>query len=494
MAGRAGVIDLRDLSARYAWDTLALDKLLAAAGLVGASGFRHRVAPPEVVVAVVPFEDYELVERSSAWLADAQRIVVLRVHDPASAFNDAEVVDYVEELWTNLAKSFAVPCELFDWREPPDVAGVLQHASELARWTTCFAPPALPPAPRELRPGPRFELSTSERFLDPSRALACGLRLVQGQAMLDTGAGQVRLMEQIEPVTLTGLGLDCAVLPDGRQLVRGPTQEGRGRWSVDSRPFVASGHYPLGFDAHYSVGWTGYRMFPFWLYVGQTGVGFLSACDHDFPCGPSKKLYGYANNDPLRVELARDLSAVAYFFEHDVLLTSALPIRWSDAGELDVASFPRDPARAVFFVHEVDSPFSSDLLDEDARDRPPVVVLAQSERARYAVDLSGPTYRILGATPQASEATFLGGPEPAFAVFDQEDRLIRKAQGRLLGGAAGRALVQHENYYFREHLGSGERVELSAAVGAAVCAVPVPGTVNVLLVTTEGDRQFAQLL
>jgi hypothetical protein len=256
---------------------------------------------------------------------------------------------------------------------------------------------------------------------------------------------------------------------------------------------VANGYYPLGFDAHQPVGWTGYRMFPFWLYVGQTGVGFLSACDHDFPCGPSKKLYGYADNDPVRVELAGDLSSVAYFFEHDVLLTSALPIRWSDAGELDVATFSRDQERAVFFVHDVDSPFSSDLLEEDARDRPPVVVLAHS-RARYAVDLDGPTYRILGATPKASEATLLGGPESAFAVFDEEHRLIRKAPGRLLGGAQGWALVLAGSRYFREDLATAERVELCGAVGAPVCAVPIPGTVNVLLVTSEAERQFAQVL
>jgi hypothetical protein len=488
MAGRAGVIDLRDLSTRYAWATLELDKLLAAAGLVGAPGFRHRLAPPEVVVAVVPFEDHELVERSSAWLADAQRIVVLRVHDPLFALNYADLVDYVEELWTNLAKTFAAPCELMDWREPHDVLGVLQHACELARSASSFAPPAPPPDPRNLRPGPRFELSKSAPFFDVSRALGCGLRLVEGQAMLDTAVGQVQLAEQVEPVTLTGLGLDFAVLPDGRRLVRGS------RWSVDGRSFVASGRYALGFDAHHPVGWTGDKMFPFWLYVGQSGVGFLSACDHDFPCGPSKKLWGYLDNDPLRVEVAGDLSIVAYFFEHDVLLTSALPIRWSDAGELDVATFPRDAERAVFFVHEVDSPFTSDLLNEAARDRPPVVVLGQSARARYAVDLASPTYRILGVSPKASEATHLGGPEAAFAVFDQEHRLIRKAQGRLLGGAHGQALVLLGNQYFREHLGTGERVELCAAVGAAVGAVPVPGTVNVVLVTSEAERQFAQLL
>ena len=88
-------------------------------------------------------------------------------------------------------------------------------------------------------------------------------------------------------------------------------------------------HHPgwiaLGGDPLHPVAWRGDRMFVYWSYVGRA-LGFLSASDHDFPCGPAKKLYGYDNNDPVQVCLAPDASLVAARFDHDVLVTTAVPI------------------------------------------------------------------------------------------------------------------------------------------------------------------------
>jgi hypothetical protein len=148
----------------------------------------------------------------------------------------------------------------------------------------------------------------------------------------------------------------------------------------------------------------------------------------------------------------------------------------------------------VLFVHDPESPFTTDLLDENARDRPPVVVLGLSPSARYAVDLSAHTYRIAGATPNEARVVPLGGPEPSFAVFDAQHQLARKASGQLVGGAAGHALVLDGGSYFREELGSGQRKLLGPAEGAPVCAVPVPGTCNVVLITSQDSRHFAQLI
>ena len=177
-----------------------------------------------------------------------------------------------------------------------------------------------------------------------------------------------------------------------------------------------------------------------------------------------------------------------------MLLTSALPVRWRSAGALDVADFPRDSERTAIFVHDPESPFTSDLLDEDARDCPPVVVLGPSASARYAVDLSGHTYRIAGTTPNEGRVVPLGGPEPCFAVFDVHHDLTRKASGQLIGGASGHALVLDDGCYLREDLGSGERTRLGSIEGTPVCAVPVPGTCNVVLITSHESRYFAQLV
>jgi hypothetical protein len=263
---------------------------------------------------------------------------------------------------------------------------------------------------------------------------------------------------------------------------------------LGEQSFTAYGQVAIGFDANHPVGWTGYRMFPSWLNLGRTGPGYLSCTDHDFPCGPSKKLYGYADNDPVRAELAPDASYVAFTFEHDVLLTRAMPIAWRNAGALDVADFPRDLERTALFVHDPESPFTSELLDEDARARPPVVVLGPSASARYAVDLSGHTYRIAGTTPNEGRVVQVGGPEPSFAVFNAQHALIRNASGQLVGGATGYALVLDAGSYFREELGSGRRSLLGSAEGAPVCAVPVPGTRNVVLITSQNSRYFAQLI
>ena len=495
MVGRAGVIDLRDLSSRYAWHELKLANLIQAAGLEPRGPVKQRFAPLEVVVAVVPFEEMELVERSRAWLQDAQCVLVLRCHD-AEPIADLELRDYFEERWRELASGFGVTLEIHDWRSDDDVRTTLHRASELAG--RLDASPRTPAAAGSvtLPSGPRFEWLPRQHAgpFDFAQSLASGLRLTPGGALLETETATLALATQTAAVQQDRFGYSTGVLPDGRRIERSGTREQRHVWQLGEQPFTAYGEVVLGFDANHPVGWTGHRMFPYWLYLGRTGVGYLSATDHDYPCGPSKKLYGYADNDPVRVELAADLSGIAFTFEHDVLLTNALPIAWRSAGEIDVADFPQDLERTVLFVHDVESPFTSDLLEEDARDRPPVVVLGPSTAARYAVDLSGPTYRIAGTTPNAGRVVNVGGPESAFAVFDDRHQCTRKASGRLLGGAAGHALVLEGGSYFREDLGSGERTWVGTAQDTAVCAVPVPGTRNVVLVTQRDERFFAQVV
>ena len=489
------MVDLRDLGGRYAWHELKIGKLIQAAGLEPQGPVKHRFGPPEVVVAVVAFEDMEQVERSRAWLHDAQRVLVLRRHDD-DPVNDAELRDYIEELWQEFATGFAVPLELHDWRTETELRATLERAAELAQQLDASPAAAIARPAVTLLPGPRFEW-LPRKYGDPfnfAQSLASGLHLSPNGAVLHTEAASFQLATQTEAVEQDHFGHYESVLPDGRRIVSQRTKEARNRWLLGEQAFTVYGHVTLGFDANHPVGWSGHRMFPYWLYLGKTGPGYLSCTDHDYPCGPSKKLYGYADNDPVRAELAPDASYVAFTFEHDVLVTSALPLRWRSAGALDVADFTRDPERTAIFVHDPESPFTSDLLAEDARDRPPVVVLGPSTSARYAVDLSGHTYRIAGTTPNEGRVVEVGGPEPCFAVFDVHHELARKASGQLVGGASGHALVLDAGSYFREELGSGQRSPLGSIEGTPVCAVPVPGTCNVVLITSHDSRYFAQLI
>jgi len=338
MVARAGVIDLRDLGSRYAWHELKVANLVQAAGLEPRGPVKQRFAPLDVVVAVVPFEEMELVERSRAWLQDARCVLVLRCHD-VGPIADLELHDYVEELWRELASGFRVTLELHDWRCDDDLRTTLGRASELAARLDASPQRAAAAGSVILPSGPRFEW-LPRRYAGPfdfARSLASGLRLTPGGASLETETATLALATQTAAVQQDHFGYSTGVLPDGRHIERTGTRERRHVWQLDEQPFTAYGEVVLGFDASHPVGWTGHRMFPYWLYVGGTGLGYLSATDHDYPCGPSKKLYGYADNDPVRVELAPDLSAIAFTFEHDVLLTNALPIAWRSAGDIDGA-------------------------------------------------------------------------------------------------------------------------------------------------------------
>jgi hypothetical protein len=337
-------------------------------------------------------------------------------------------------------------------------------------------------------PGPPFELAPiAPSWLEPVTLLA---RQLTADARLHATGGLISLHDPPANVDLVLPDHHAAPLPDGRAL----RSLGGLDWRAgDDHVFEAPGHTALGLDAVHPVGWTGQRMAVFWLYRGQRGLGFLSATDHDFPCGPAKKLYGTTNNDPRRVELAADLSAVAYHFDHDVTVSSTLPIAWRRAGAFDVADFAHDGSRAVLFVHEEAQAFTDNLLDEDARDAAPAFVLGVSPEARYAVDLGRPVVRLTTDAPGEARAEALAS-FAGYAVYDRAHREVRRVAGRLLGGAAGHAVVSRAGRLSRENLATGASVPLPAVDGEPLFAVPVPGCVNVLLVFAQGERLLAQLL
>ncbi len=488
MSSRAGVVDLRDFSMRYAWKELHIARFLAATALTPDGPARVQPQPPSVVIAIVAADDLAPLVRAQSWLEDASHVIVLREHDRAGGA--AGSIERLDTEWRAATASFAVPIEKVDLRPGNDLRPIFALAASLAE----SAPPERPQAalaPIEHPAGPPFEIDEiTPRWRDLGRALVSHVTSTPDDVVLHTASGQISLLDPPAGSLELTFGEDeMGALPDGRTLIR----EDREIWRVDARTFPPFGDTSFGFDPQHPVGWTGHRMMMFWLYRGSHGVGFLSACDHDFPCGPAKKLWGYEDNDPVAVSLAPDLSAVAYHFEHDVLLTSAMPVGWRSAGALDVADFQRDPRRALFFVHDPRSE-NPDLLGEDARFRAPALVLGPSAEARYALDLNEPTYRIDPTVPGEGAVTQVGGPGQGIAVFDAAHRLVRRCEGRLLGGWFRHATLVHEGRYHREDLATGERHSLGLIEADFEHAVAVAGTTNVILVGKRGEKLCVQLI
>jgi len=484
---RPGVVDLRDLTTRFAGKPLAIDRVLEAAKLSPRGPASVAFAPPRVVIAVVPVDDPGLLRRSRAWLEDAARIIVLRAWEDFSAGGDRDLEEAVRSEWKNALAAIGVPIELVDWRRDEDVKAAIERAVARSKATEPAPAPAAPPTIVEHAPGPRIPIdSLPGGWLE---AIAAHLVPSPERVVLFAGGDAVDLSDASAVIRFAESDLHGAVSPQGRRL----SFENKS-WRIDGQPFEASGYLALGFDAHHPVGWTGHRQEPFWLYSGKHGTGFLSACDLDYPCGPARKLYGYADNDPVGVSLAPDLGAVAYHFDHDVLVTSAIPIPWREAGPVLVADFPRDPSRALFFAKTPDIRHADDLLDEDARDLAPDLVLGPTAEARYAVDLTHAVYRVTCVEPWVGAVARIGGPGEGFAVFDQAHREVRRGSGRLLGGWWRWATVLDAGAYWREDLATGERRRIADAEVMLPVAFGVPWTKNVVLHFEEAARWWIRLI
>lgn len=487
---RPGVVDLRDLAGRYAGDPLAITRFLEAAKLAPYGPASVLFAPPRVVIAVVPDDDVGILRRSRAWLDDAAHVIVLRTRDESTVDSDPDLEAAIKSEWHDALATFSVPIELLDWRRDEDVDTAIERAVALSNSTAPSPPSGAPPSIVEHAPGPRIPVRSLLPEDSLPRIIAAHLVPSAERVTLFASNGPVDLSESSAAVCFDTDDYARAVTAEGRQLVT----DGRHRWWIDDHHFEAFGYLALGFDGHHPVGWTGHRMMAYWLYSGKHGAGFLSASDHDYPCGPAKKLYGYEDNDPVGVALAPELNAVAYRFEHDVLVTSAIPIPWRNAGQLLVADFQRDPLRALFFAKVRDISPTEDLLDDDARDQAPGFVLGPTAKARYAVDLSNAVYRVTSVKPWVGAVVRVGGPGEGFAVFSEEHQEVRRAGGRLLGGWWRWATVLDAGAYWREDLATGERRRIVAAEGTPLFAVGVPWTKNVVLILEEGELLSVQLV
>jgi hypothetical protein len=485
MRPRIALLDLRDLSA-YPWQPHRLDGHLESLALVAeppAGSFRAFEPPPCLIVVgegLFP----EVAAAYRGWLSGAARLICVRewaADDTSLA--DPEMAELVDVEWRDalggasttvidrrgadpeplrraLAAARAAVPALPDWR--PDAASSCPTASlEAGRWLTLRGPRFWsPPLPGEIAHDGRT-------------------------AFLFEAARQIPL-DGAAPIVDRGATRPVSPTPDRTGYLACPKHhEGELRAADDRlvRSFVTYGMLPYGFDPRWPLAWTGHRMSFYWHLVRDGGATVLSPAAHDWPCGHAKKLFGYDDNYPRWIHLAPRADAYLSAFDHDVMVSAAVPMHWELRDGVALARRPApDPLRALLFTSDAEqrATWNVEPPEEDARAEAPVVVLGASDEVRYAVGLERETYRLRG---EALEPLSAG--EGGFAVYDAAHALVRRAPGRLLGGWDGVATVEHEGALFREDLASGRRRALGASDRPIARALPLAGTENVLLVSDE---------
>lgn len=402
-----GLLFVSDVLGRYAWSDREGPEALAAFGYPAGVLLPPVLGSPDPVVLVVDrFEDLARL----AWLEEVRTIVVRPRAEDA----------FEEELWQEVLDDFGAT-RTFVGRDSLLVA--LDAALELAP-REALVPAARGPLPR-LESGPWVSFTPPAAHQPMPTRLLRALRSTPDGVFLDGDEGAIDLA--------TG----AAVARRAR--VR-PERSGRNHWRHGEQPAIEGPYgYWLHEDPFGRVGWSGMRcVFDWWLRRGEQLVPWVPS-EHDWPLGHGKKLWGYENNDPVRIELAPNAERTLSHYGHDVLLTGGLPLRWRAYGPIAVAERFTQRFRALFYAADPEleglgDPWNSD--DEDGRHRAPVVALGPG--ATYAVDQQAASWRLT-----ASGLTQLEGR--GTVLYDESHNVRDRRGGSLLGGSCGRLVLQQGN-------------------------------------------------
>lgn len=444
VSDRPGIVDMRDLAYRYMWEERAIARFVSALGVdvVPHPGWRG-YAPPRSLVVIVPYDGSGQLALGRPWLEDAERLVIIRDKTRANP----EYAPLEDWEWQELQPLFP-RAELFDWLDAADPAPC---RAAIARALEPMRP--ISPAPPRINPDIDLPASAWVECTSPRRSA----RIVAAQLAIRSGrATLIAPGEVIDLATLT---------PRRPPITLGATDD------VTWLPLLPNhrGRSACGIDPIHPIAWRGDRMSVYWSYIGPREVGFMSATDHDYPCGPAKKLWGFENNYPVAIAVTPTGDVCAQTFEHDVTITVGMPIGWHRAGEVDVAMFAPDPKRIAYYAQKaefVETLAIEDLLDEDNRELAAVVVLGPDERCRYAVDLRHRVVRITGPR-EAAVGEVVAGPDAGYAIFDADHRIVRRGTGTLLGGWFRHATIDEGGWLWREDLATGERTLLDSAARVA---------------------------
>ena len=213
----------------------------------------------------------------------------------------------------------------------------------------------------------------------------------------------------------------------------------------------------------------------------------LSRSEHDWPCGHSKKQYGYLDNEPCRLQLSPNLDAYLSVFQKDAIISTALPIRWKIGRNFMTAlTEPADdPERALFFQHDPEDGYSEnpdDPFEDDAGSLAPSIALGPSRNYQYSLGGRADLYRIQGE--ECSRVRFSGD----YAIFDHKHNLVRSGIGRLLFGWGEYITLLKGEHLIREHVETGERRTLGRVDRVVDFALPISGSYNGVLVNVVDER------
>lgn len=495
MSRRAlGIVHLGDLAVGYPWAKQRLPTLLEALGWPIEDGpSERRLDPPPDLVVVTGFGAEGLVARHRTWLRRAQRILLVY-----ELVGEHDLLADPEQLSILHREHAAVAAALGGYVLSTMWTGTRTSSAELRALLNSFLdePSMERRAPLRMRtrypepsmhaPGPwrRWETQGIGGLGGIARHLCTH---IDRPAILDLASSPPALMDLIDGARLrTGTSLDApaTMSPDGRSVLgHGPNGLEYGPLDGPRRPVESPREVPILVDPVLGLGAVGTRCWFSWARVTDDEASVLAAAMHDWPCGHEKKLHGYLDNDPVRVEVADDGDAFLSVYDVDAIVGSLITPRWRRAGPAMVPEWPpRDPSRVLLTCPDWrwarGKAGTLEGLHNDCRGDAPVVALGPDRGHRYTLGLDREVWMVRGEGGRR-----LGGPNEGYVVFDADHVEVRRAAGRLLCGSGPWLWVEADGHVWRELVRTGAREYRVPVEGPRIdAALPVPGSGHAVLV------------
>jgi hypothetical protein len=495
MSPRAlGIVHLGDLAVGYPWAKQRLPAFLEALGWsLDDEPSVRRLDPPPTLAVVMGFGAEGLVTRHRTWLRRAQRILLIyELVGEDDLLADPEQLAYLAQEHRSIAAKLGGNVHSTWWtgtRESTNDVRTLLHSLADEPSLERRAPLRMRtryPEPSMHAPGPwrRWEAQGIGGLGGVARLLCTH---IDRPAILDVRSSPPVLIDLIDGARLrtgTTLGPPATMSPDGRSVL-GHGQHGLeyGPFDGPRRPVESPREVPILVDPVLGLGAVGTRGWFSWVRVTDDEASVLAAAMHDWPCGHEKKLYGYLDNDPVRIEVADDGDAFLSVYDVDAIVGTLTAPRWRRAGPALVPEWPpRDPARALLTCPDWrwagEKAGTLEGLHHDCRGDAPVVALGPDRAHRYALGLEREVWIVRG-----DEGRRLGGPNEGYAVFDAEHVEVRRGSGRLLCGSGPWLWVEADGHVWREQIRTGAREYRVPVEGPKINAgLPVPGSGHAVLV------------
>jgi len=490
-----GIVHLGDLAVGYPWAKQRLPMLLEALRwpIDEDTPSVRRLDPPPDLVVVMGFGAEGLVARHRTWLRRAQRILLVyelvgeddMLADPDQlaiiAHEHAAVAralgsHVLSTTWTGTRESSAdLRTLLLSFAEEPSM-----ERRGAVRMRTRLPEPSMH-VPGQWR---RWEAQGVGGLGGIARLLCTH---IDRPAILDLRSSPPALIDLIDGARLrtgTSLGPPATMSPDGRSVLgRGQHGLEYGPFDGVRRPVDSPREVPIFIDPVLGLGAVGTRSWFSWVRVTDDEASVLAAGMHDWPCGHEKKLYGYLDNDPVRIEVSDDGDAFVSVYDVDAIVGTQTAPRWRRAGPALVPEWPpRDSTRVLLTCPDWrwagGKAGTFEGLQHDCRADAPVVALGPDSAHRYTLGLEREAWIVRGETGHR-----LGGPNEGFAVFDADHVEVRRGTGRLLCGSGPWLWVEADGHVWREQVRTGAREYRIPLEGPKVnAALPVPGSGHAVLV------------